>query len=88
MGKLNDGRTVRICGLGHFIPSFVRHASHFGFDCIWLDLEHRAMGDREVQALLAMSHQYGIDIMVRSPTREKVKLYRYLEDGARKKLAK
>ena len=80
--KLSAGRTVRICGLSHFIPSFVRHASHFGFDCIWLDLEHRAMGDREVQALLAMSHQHGIDIMVRSPTREKVRLYRYLEDGA------
>ena len=82
LAKLRQGRTVRICGLGHFVPSFVRHAAHYRFDCIWLDLEHRAMSDREVQAMLAFCHQFDIDCMVRSPTREKVQLYRYLEDGA------
>ena len=80
--KLRDNRLVRICGLGHYIPAFVRHAAHFGFDCIWLDLEHRAMDHREVQALLAFCHMYDIDCMVRPPTLEKTRLYRYLEDGA------
>jgi 2-keto-3-deoxy-L-rhamnonate aldolase RhmA len=80
--KLRAGKTVRMCALGHFIPAFIRQAADKGFDCIWLDLEHRAMADREVQALLAYFHLCNIDCMVRAPTLEKTKLYRYLEDGA------
>lgn len=82
LAKLRAGETVRICNLGHFIPAFVRHAAHFGFDCIWLDLEHRTFSDREVQALLQLFHQFDIDCMLRAPTLEKTRLYRYLEDGA------
>ena len=80
--RLRNNEVVRICALGHFIPSYIRHAAHFGFDCIWLDLEHRSMHEREVQALLAYFHLYDIDCMVRPPTLEKTRLYRYLEDGA------
>ena len=80
--KLQANKLVRICGLGHYIPSFVRHAAHFDFDCIWLDLEHRAMSDNDVRSLLGFCHQFDIDCMVRSPTLERVRLYRYLEDGA------
>lgn len=80
--RLANNEVVRICGLGHFIPSFIRHAAHFGYDCIWLDLEHRNMHDREVQSLLALFHLYDIDCMLRAPTTEKTRLYRYLEDGA------
>ncbi|HET7413504.1 MAG TPA: aldolase/citrate lyase family protein [Pararhizobium sp.] len=68
--------------MGHFSPSYVRHAAHFGFDCIWLDLEHRLIDEREVQALLAFCHLYDIDCLLRPPTLEKTRLYRYLEDGA------
>ena len=82
LAKLQSGRTARICSLGHFIPAYIRHAAHFGFDCIWLDLEHRAMTDREVQSLLAFFHLFDIDCMLRAPTLEKTRLYRYLEDGA------
>lgn len=80
--KLANNEVVRICGMGHFIPSYIRHAAHFGFDCIWLDLEHRNMHDREVQALLGLFHRFDIDCMLRPPTLEKTRLYRYLEDGA------
>lgn len=82
LAKLRSGKAVRICALGHFIPSYIRHAAHYGFDCIWLDLEHRAMGNREIQALLAFFHLFDIDCMLRPPTLEKTRLYRYLEDGA------
>ena len=71
-----------MCCLGHYMPFFVKQAAHFGFDCIWLDLEHRNFSDRDVQALLAYSHLHDIDIMVRPATLEKTRLYRYLEDGA------
>ena len=82
LAKLRAGKPVRMCSLGHFIPAYIRLASHFGYDCIWLDLEHRAMSEREVQSLLAYFHLYDIDCMLRPPTIENARLYRYLEDGA------
>jgi 4-hydroxy-2-oxoheptanedioate aldolase len=80
--RIRNNQVVRMCCLGHYIPFFVKHAAHFGFDCIWLDLEHRNFSDRDVQSLLFQSHLHDIDIMVRPPTTEKTGLYRYLEDGA------
>ena len=77
-----SGRPVRITGLGHYIPHFIRYAAKCGIDGIWLDLEHRAMDQREIQALLAYSPHFDVDILLRPPTIEKTRLYRYLEDGA------
>lgn len=68
--------------MGHFLPYFVRYAAHFRYDGIWLDLEHRAMDNREVQALLAFCRMVDIDCMVRPASVERNRLYRYLEDGA------
>jgi len=80
--KIRRGACVRVCGLGHYLPFFVRYAAHFKFDTIWLDLEHRAVDPREVQSLLALCQQWDIDCMVRTPTLERTGLYRFLEDGA------
>ncbi|HIG30655.1 MAG TPA: 4-hydroxy-2-oxovalerate aldolase [Verrucomicrobiales bacterium] len=80
--KLRAGEPVRMCCLGHHIPAFVHHAAHRGFDCIWLDLEHRLIGEQEVAALLTHFHLADIDCMVRPATLEKTGLYRCLEDGA------
>lgn len=82
LARIRNKQTVRMCCLGHYIPMFVKHAAFNGFDCIWLDLEHRNFSDRDVQALLVQSHLHDIDIMVRPATTEKTRLYRYLEDGA------
>ena len=82
LARLKRNEVARICCLGHYIPAFVKHAAHFEFDCIWLDLEHRNWTHRDVQAILAFSHLFDIDVMVRAPTLEKTELYRYLEDGA------
>ena len=68
--------------MGHFLPFYIRYAAYHEFDGIWLDLEHRAMDQREVQSVLSMCHQHDIDAMVRAPTQERTKLYRYFEDGA------
>ena len=80
--KLRAGRAVRICGLGHYVPAFLRHAAHQGFDCVWLDLEHRSMDQRELQSLLTLSHLVDVDVMVRVPLVDGAQLYRVLEDGA------
>jgi 2-keto-3-deoxy-L-rhamnonate aldolase RhmA len=81
LARVRNNEVVRMCSLGHFIPSYVRHAAHFGYDCIWLDLEHREMTDHDARALMAYFHQSDIDCMLRPATLEKTRLYRYLEDG-------
>ena len=80
--KLRDGEFINMTALGHVIPAFIHQAAHFGYDGIWLDLEHRNMSEREVQMLLAYAHSADIDVMIRPPTLERARLYRYLEDGA------
>ncbi len=82
LARWRSGQPARLCSLGHFIPAYVRHAAAAGYDCIWLDLEHRCMSEREVQSLLAYFHLADIDCLLRAPTLEKTRLYRYLEDGA------
>ncbi|MBT4500843.1 MAG: 4-hydroxy-2-oxovalerate aldolase [Gemmatimonadetes bacterium] len=80
--KIRAGECARVCATGHYLPFFVRYAAHFKFDAIWFDLEHRAMDQREVQSFLGMCYHQDIDAMVRPPTLERTRLYRYLEDGA------
>ena len=82
LAKWRNGEFARFCALGHVLPFFIRYAAHYGYDGIWLDLEHRNMDMREVQYLMALCHQYDIDCMVRPPTTMRTRLYRYLEDGA------
>ena len=82
MAKLRSGQFARICATGHFLPFFIRYAARYGYDGIWLDLEHRTMNDREVQAFIANCYYNDIDCMVRSPTIGRTHLYHYLEDGA------
>lgn len=82
LARIRAGQPARIAMMGYVLPPFIAFAAHEGFDGLWLDLEHRPMEDREVQMLLAYFHLYDIDCLIRPSTREKAKLYRYLEDGA------
>lgn len=82
LAKWRANKTARIAVLGHLFPAFIRYAAHHHFDCVWLDLEHRAMDQREIQTLMAFCHLYDIDCLLRAPTLEKSGLARYLEDGA------
>lgn len=82
LARIRAGEPVKMCCLGHYVPAFVKHAAYYGYDCIWLDTEHRLIGEQQVRSLLTFGHLFDIDIMVRVPTLEKTGLYRYLEDGA------
>lgn len=82
IAKLGSQKPIKLGYLGHIVPLYVAHAAANGFDAIWLDLEHRPMDGREVQMMLAHCQLYDIDAIVRVPTREKTRLYRFLEDGA------
>lgn len=82
LAKWRKGEFARFCAMGHVLPFYIRWAAHYNYDGIWLDLEHRNMDNREVQHLQALCHLYDIDCMVRTPTVQRTRLYRYLEDGA------
>lgn len=82
LGRLRDRELIRTCVLGHYMPAYICHAARAGYDCVWLDMEHRAFTIHQVQALLAYAHLYDIDVLLRPPTLEKTGLYRYLEEGA------
>ena len=82
LAKLRAGKAARIAHATHYFPAFVAVAAHNGYDGVWFDLEHNPMDGRELQALLAFCKLYDIDAMVRPPTKEKIRLYRLLEDGA------
>jgi 2-keto-3-deoxy-L-rhamnonate aldolase RhmA len=80
--KLRSGRFARICATGHFLPFFLRHAAYLKYDGVWLDLEHRTMDNREVQAFIAACYYNDIDCMIRPQTLGRSHLYHYLDDGA------
>ena len=82
LAKLRSGQAARVCSMGHYLPFYIHHAANNGFDGIWLDLEHRTIDDREVQAMLAACYYQDIDCMVRPQTMGRTHLYHYLEDGA------
>ncbi|RMF81307.1 MAG: 4-hydroxy-2-oxovalerate aldolase [Chloroflexi bacterium] len=81
LAKLRAGEAARIAWLTHYVPPTIAYAATSGYDAVWLDLEHNPMDTREVQALLAFYHRFDIDCVMRPPTREKTRLYRFLEDG-------
>ena len=68
--------------MNSYLPNFPRAAAVAGFDGIWVDGEHNAFDPRETQALAGFHQLADIDCLWRPPTREKVALYRILEDGA------
>ncbi|MGB7345791.1 MAG: aldolase/citrate lyase family protein [Pirellulaceae bacterium] len=82
LSRVRSGEPIRLAVLGHYIPAYVAHAARAGYDCLWVDLEHRGMQSREIDALLAFGHLFDIDILIRPPTLEKTGLCRFLEDGA------
>ena len=58
---IRNGGLARCANLGSFNPPYVAHAARAGFDCIWLDLEHRSLEHHELQVLLAHFRIYDID---------------------------
>ncbi len=82
LAKWRAGEFARFCSMGHVLPFYIRYAAHYRYDGIWLDLEHRNFDVREVQHLLALCQRYDIDCLVRPPTTQRTRLYRFLEDGA------
>ena len=82
LAKWRGKRFARFCAMGHVLPFFIHYAAKYNYDGIWLDMEHRNFDAREIQHLQALCHLYDIDCMIRPPTVQRGRLYRFLEDGA------
>ena len=64
--KLRNGEVVKTVGICRVVePWFTELVGYFGFDQIWLDLEHRAFGEEVIDPLSLACRAAGIDLMVR-----------------------
>ncbi len=81
LAKLRTSGFVRMCSLAHYLPFYIRHAAHQGYDGVWIDLEHSTFSQRELRAC-SSSAMWDIDGMVRAPTQQHTNIYRRFEEGA------
>src|SRR5262245_47722666 len=64
--KLRSGSFVRVAGIGRVTEPWLAEAiGGFGFDVIWLDMEHRSFGYEVIDPMSLACRATGIDLMVR-----------------------
>ena len=64
--KLRAGDFIRVVGVGRVLePWFSELIGRMGFDCIWLDMEHRGFGFDRIDPISLACRATGIDLMVR-----------------------
>ena len=64
--KLRSGGFVRVAGIGRVTePWLAEVIGRFGFDVIWLDMEHRSFGYEVIDPISLACRATGIDLMVR-----------------------
>ncbi|MEW5978747.1 MAG: aldolase/citrate lyase family protein [Acidobacteriota bacterium] len=81
--KLRSGGFVRVAGVSRVTePWLAEMIGRFGFDVIWLDMEHRSFGYEAVDVMSLASRATGIDLMVRILKTGYSSPMRCLESGA------
>lgn len=82
--KLAAGEIVRLFGVGQLAsPKVIEIVGiHGGFDGLWIDGEHCALGMREVELLTLAANAHGLDHFVRLPATDYAAIMRPLEAGA------
>ncbi|MBM3802402.1 MAG: aldolase [Acidimicrobiia bacterium] len=64
--KLRSGGFVRVAGMNRLMdPWLAELIGRFGFDVVWLDMEHRPMGYDVIDPISLACRATGIDLMVR-----------------------
>ena len=67
--KLKNGDCVSVIDIGYFpCSSIVEIAGKIGFDCVWLDMEHKRYGLKELAEMTLGCRATGMDAMVRTGT--------------------
>jgi len=59
-------------------------AGYVGFDCLWLDMEHKPVSQMEIFNMITAARASGIDCLVRVRKQGYLDYFRALEDGALK----
>jgi 4-hydroxy-2-oxoheptanedioate aldolase len=80
--KLERNEPVLVTSLHLADPSLFEMTSLMGFDGIWMDLEHHALGAERAAELMRAARVGGADIMARPAKGEFMRLGRLLEAGA------
>jgi 4-hydroxy-2-oxoheptanedioate aldolase len=66
LAKLRAGEYVVVAGIGRIVEPWLSEVvGRVGYDCIWLDLEHRAYSYQVIDPISLACRATGIDLMVR-----------------------
>ena len=68
--------------IGSSSAPFAAIAAQAGFDCVWLDMEHKAAEQSQIRECILACSAYDCDTVVRIRKRGYVDYFRPLEDGA------
>lgn len=80
--KLRRGECVLSTQVGSAHAPFAAIAVQSGFDCVWLDMEHKALSEEQVRECILACTVYDGDTVVRIRKRGYLDYFRPLEDGA------
>lgn len=82
LNKLRGGQYVLSTQIGSAYAPFAAIAGQVGFDCVWLDMEHKAVSEEQIRECILACSTYDCDTVVRIRKRGYVDYFRPLEDGA------
>lgn len=82
LNKLRNGGYALCTQVGSAAAPFVGMAARIGYDCVWIDQEHKAISDSMVRECIYASHIFNCDTVIRILKRSYADYFRPLEDGA------
>ena len=80
--KLRSGKCAFSTQIGSAFAPFAGMAAQMGFDCIWLDMEHKPVTEEQVRECIMAAAAYGADSLVRILKRGYPDYFKPLEAGA------
>jgi len=82
LNKLRKGDYALCTQIGSANPGFAGIAALTGFDCIWLDCEHKGISAGQIRECILAATLYNCDTVVRINKRSYSDYFKPLEDGA------
>lgn len=82
LNKLKNGGYALSTQLASGYAPFAGIAAQTGFDCVWIDMEHKHMSQEQMRECILACTVYDCDTVVRIRKRGYLDYFRPLEDGA------
>ena len=80
--KLKNNEYILCTQIGSAFAPFAAMAGQVGFDCVWLDMEHKPVSEEQIRECVLACNNYDCDTVVRIRKRGYVDYFRPLEYGA------